>query len=84
MMDNLAQSRDKTMDSKAVDLADSLNKKTAQLDSLLSVASSSDFHDFSDAIKSDYLWACSELSESIRNEFDTYDQLIRVNGNTET
>lgn len=65
------------MNDKARDLADSLSKKTAQLSALLAVASSGDFHEFSEAIRIDYLWSCGDISDEIRDEFDTYDQEVR-------
>ena len=65
------------MNNKARKLSEKLSKKTTQLDALLKVASSPDFEDWSTRIKSDYLWACSDLSEKIRSDFDLFHNEIQ-------
>lgn len=47
-----------------------IDRKVSQLVALLAISSSEDFHEFSDATKSSYLWACSDLANDIKRVFD--------------
>lgn len=71
------------MDSKALELADTLERKTAQLESALLVAGNDSFDDFSQEIKGNFLWLCSDLSTEIRDDFDKFRTAMKKSSSTE-
>lgn len=60
------------MNQRAFDLADTLDRKTAQLEAALVIGGSDSFDDFSQEIKGNFLWLCSDLASEIRSDFDNF------------
>lgn len=71
------------MNNKAPELADTLERKTAQLEASLLIAGSDSFDDFSQEIKGNFLWLCSDLSTEIRDEFDKFRTAIKKSSQSE-
>lgn len=52
---------------KFMDLVNKLDAQAAQLVALLNISCCENFRDFSESTQTNYLWACSDLAESIQD-----------------
>lgn len=71
------------MNQQAKNLADTLDRKTAQLEAALSVASTHAFTSLDQATKGDFLWLCSDLASEIRSDFDSFRNTVNESAKTE-
>lgn len=50
---------------------DSISKKLAQLDALMTIAASEQFNEFSEITRTDALWLCKDLTSEVKHQFNS-------------
>ena len=71
------------MNQQAFELSDALDRKTAQLEAALLVAGNDSFDDFSQEIKGNFLWLCSDLASQVRTDFDNFRNAVNRSAKSE-